>query len=116
MEFPTFEANLGTKVLATEVTQQPEIIWNCDRNGYYTLVMFDCDPLGQNTRLLSELRHWVVGNIRRCDVDKGETIVDYLPASPIIGTGYHRFVFLMFQQVGRINFEEDFIRKTWVLS
>lgn len=106
------DINLGTKVTATEVTDQPEIIWSCHPKAYYTLIMFDCDPLGRNSRLLSEMRHWVVGNIRSCDMSKGETIIDYLPPSPIIDTGHHRYVFLMYQHIRPINFEEPFIRRT----
>lgn len=72
--------------------------------------MFDVDPVGKENRLLSELRQWVVGNIRECDIDLGETIVDFMPSSPPIDTGYHRYVFLIYQHPHEIQFEEPFIR------
>lgn len=112
MEFEAIDTNLGNKVTASQVTNVPIVIWNCDRAAYYTLVMFDCDPLGQDNRLLSEAQHWVVGNIPNCEVEQGETIVDYLPAIPLSNTGFHRYVFLIYLQEGRIHFEEPFIRST----
>lgn len=110
MQFPEFTTRLGNSVHATEVTDEPDISWPCEPRAYYTLVMFDIDPLGPKTRLLSEARHWLVGNIDNCDVRTGQIIVDYLPSSPMDGTGKHRYVFLMFKQLGRINFEEPFIK------
>lgn len=110
MRFERFSARLGNSVFASEVTDQPDISWPCEPRAYYTLVMFDIDPLGPKTRLLSEARHWFVGNIHHCDIDSGEIIVDFWPSSPLEGTGQHRYVFLMFKQTKRLNFEETFIK------
>lgn len=110
VNFPELRVYLGKRVTAAQVTEQPDLVWDCNRDDFYTLVMFDCDPLGQSTRLLAEFSHWIVGNIHECDVHEGQVLTDFLPSSPAADTGFHRYVFLMFKQDGRIHFEEPFIR------
>lgn len=112
MSSSRIEINLGTRIYASQVFSEPTLSWNCDPHSLYTLYMFDPDPLGQMSRLLAEVSHWVVGNIRECDIRKGQVLVDYHPPSPPIDTGSHRYIFLLFKQKGNINFEEQFIART----
>ena len=46
------------------------------------------------------------GNIPNGDVKEGEVVSGYLPPCPVKGTGFHRFVFCLFNQNARCNFEE----------
>lgn len=112
MRWDKGEANLGNILYASQVTDKPAIKWDCDFHSYYTLYMFDVEPLGPNNELLSEAKQWVIGNINKCDLTEGEIIVDYLAPTPLNGTGSHRYVFLLYKQRRKINFEEEFIRTT----
>lgn len=44
------------------------------------------------------------GNIPGGDVNKGETIFNYLQPFPAKGTGYQRMVFILYQQSTEIDF------------
>lgn len=110
MTFPDFSANLGNHCTASQVTPVPKLRWNCDLDALYTIIMFDCDPLGQQTRLLAEVSHWVVGNVKKCDINTGQVLTDWHPSSPPDDTGDHRYVFLVFKHKKEIVFEEPFIR------
>ena len=46
------------------------------------------------------------GNIPDGNLSKGDVISHYLPPCPVKGTGYHRFVFCLFNQTSRCEFEE----------
>ncbi|EOA92702.1 39S ribosomal protein L38, mitochondrial [Anas platyrhynchos] len=46
-------------------------------------------------------------NIPGNDIKAGKEICHYLPPFPAMGTGYHRFVFLLFKQERPIDFSED---------
>lgn len=74
--------------------------------------MFDCDVLGQKNRLLDEGRLWLVGNIHKCNVSKGETIIEMLSPVPLYGSGKHRYVILMYKQTKKLVFEEPQVTKT----
>lgn len=99
------EADLGNILHASQVLEKPDIQWDCDVNNYYALYMFDIDPLGQKNVLLTEGKQWVVGNINNCNLTAGETIADYLPPTPVPGAGDHRYVFILYEQKRRMNFE-----------
>ncbi len=63
-------------------------------------------------------RHWIVANIPGGDVHKGEEISKYAGAGPPKGSGLnlefpnlmivglHRYVFLLFEQKGKIEVKE----------
>ncbi len=45
-----------------------------------------------------------VGNIKGTDFSSGETVVDYLQPFPPYGTGFHRYVFLLYKQSAPMDF------------
>lgn len=110
MEYPSgVSARLGNKLTASDVTEAPEVSWDCDRQNIYTIVAFDPDVLGTGNKLLSEGRLWFVANITDCDVEKGETVVEYLPPIPFYGSGDHRIVVLVYKQNPNVYYEEPFV-------
>lgn len=48
----------------------------------------------------------MVGNIPGGDISKGEVLSDYVGSGPPQGTGLHRYVFLIYEQSGKLNFDE----------
>ena len=67
---------------------------------YYTLIMVDPDA-SRNSKRDSYL-HWLVLNIKGGDqVSNGTELVRYSAPKPPVGTGKHRYIFLLFQQEKR---------------
>jgi phosphatidylethanolamine-binding protein (PEBP) family uncharacterized protein len=48
-------------------------------------------------------RHWVVVNIPGIDFHKGDVLAPYMGPAPPPHSGYHRYVFAVFQQQGKID-------------
>lgn len=47
-----------------------------------------------------------MGNIPGSDVSKGEILSAYIGSGPPEKTGLHRYVFLLYEQPGKIKFDE----------
>lgn len=52
-------------------------------------------------------------NIPGSDIRAGKEMCHYLPPFPAMGTGYHRFIFLLFKQRGPIDFSQDSRPTPW---
>lgn len=109
MKFKKFFAYLGNEASASEVADQPKFSWRCDPDEYYTIYVTDIDPLGRDSPLLREVQLLVIGNIKHCDVSKGEVLTDWFPPSPVKGSGPHRIVAFLWEQKRKIKFEEEFV-------
>lgn len=68
-----------------------------DKDALWTLVL--TNPDGHFTDDNKEYLHWMVANIRGEDIASGETLCDYLQPFPAYGTGYHRYIFVLYRQV-----------------
>lgn len=79
------------KVLSLEATSEPPYvcITRMMMNQWYTLFMFDPDAKGGNKI------HWLLTNIHHSH--RGLTVFRYIPPHPPEKTGYHRYVFWIFQ-------------------
>jgi hypothetical protein len=88
----------GPKMVATK----PKVTWNSYlSNRMWTLVM-----LGQgldNPKIAYD--HWIVGNIPGASIEGGQTIADYIPASPFKDGDLHRYTFVLLSQPGTIDFK-----------
>lgn len=115
IKWPDAECRLGNTFTISRINSVRKFSWDGSPNSYYTLLVVDLDPLGRDNPLLSEVRYWAVGNTDSCDFDAGEVIYDYLPPTPIYDTPPHRFVYLFYKRSSPMNFEESFIKSTWVL-
>ncbi|XP_069697499.1 protein D2-like isoform X2 [Periplaneta americana] len=90
----------------TQVKDVPTVYWNAEKGAYYLLCMTDPDVPTRAKPVRREFRHWLVGNIPDNRVDQGEALSEYVGAGPPKHTGLHRYVFLVYKQPGKINFEE----------
>lgn len=96
----------GSTFTPTQVKDAPEVTWEADQAAYYTLIMTDPDAPSRTEPAQREMLHWLVTNIPRNDISKGNVLADYVASGPPKGTGFHRYVFLLYKQAGRQEFPD----------
>ncbi|XP_063388484.1 phosphatidylethanolamine-binding protein homolog F40A3.3-like isoform X2 [Cydia fagiglandana] len=69
-------------------------------------------PRHQRGAKFREWHHWLVGNVPGNNVAAGETLSAYVGSGPPQGTGLHRYVFLVYQQPGKLSFDEPRLPNT----
>ncbi|KAM8796996.1 large ribosomal subunit protein mL38 [Eudromia elegans] len=95
----------GNMVTPSEASSPPEVSYEVDKGSLWTLLL--TNPDGHLRETDTEYLHWLVTNIPGNDIKSGKEICHYLPPFPARGTGYHRFIFLLFKQDCPMNFSED---------
>ncbi|NWX24884.1 RM38 protein, partial [Aegotheles bennettii] len=95
----------GNIVTPSEASSPPAVSYEADKGSLWTLLL--TNPDGHLREADSEYLHWLVTNIPGNDIKLGQEICHYLPPFPAMGTGYHRFIFLLFKQDCPIDFSED---------
>ncbi|NWR78689.1 RM38 protein, partial [Centropus unirufus] len=95
----------GNVVTPAEASSPPSVSYEADKGSLWTLLLTNPDGHLRDTD--SEYLHWLMMNIPGNDVSSGEEICHYLPPFPAMGTGYHRFVFLLFKQERPVDVSED---------
>ena len=105
---------LGNVIKPSEAVSQPTLSFKKDEeNCFYTLIM--TNPDGHFTEDNAEYLHWMLGNIPSTAnssinpesgeaaminiTHEGENICPYLQPFPPYGTGFHRFVFILYKHV-----------------
>uniref|UniRef100_A0A1L8DS88 Large ribosomal subunit protein mL38 n=1 Tax=Nyssomyia neivai TaxID=330878 RepID=A0A1L8DS88_9DIPT len=76
----------------------------------WTLIM--TTPDGHLEKSTGEYVHWLVTNITNGDVNSGDTIVPYLQPFPARGLGYHRYIFILYKQNAKVNFDKIRVSQT----
>ncbi|CAN1217629.1 Protein HEADING DATE 3A [Linum perenne] len=100
--FNNREINNGCELKPSQVVNQPRVdIGGDDLRTFYTLVMVDPDAPSPSDPSLREYLHWLVLNYydRVFIMITGQEVVCY--ESPRPSVGIHRFVFILFRQLGR---------------
>ncbi|NXP05152.1 RM38 protein, partial [Thinocorus orbignyianus] len=95
----------GNMVTPSEASSPPAVSYEAGKGSLWTLLL--TNPDGHLRDADSEYLHWLVTNIPGNDIKLGKEICHYLPPFPAMGTGYHRFIFLLFKQDCSIDFSED---------
>ncbi|KII65131.1 Phosphatidylethanolamine-binding protein 1 [Thelohanellus kitauei] len=67
--------------------------------------MLDIDANTKTDLKQRESYNWVFANIKGNDVSTGEQWIKYAHPNPPKGSGFHRFVFLIFEHSSPINFK-----------
>ncbi|KAF7282848.1 hypothetical protein GWI33_001984 [Rhynchophorus ferrugineus] len=94
----------GNTLKPDEAASKPVVEFENNDNSLYTLIL--TNPDGHLTDNEKEYIHWFVANIPGNTLDNGETIVEYLQPFPPKGTGYHRFVFVLYKQNKKLDFSQ----------
>jgi len=78
----------------SQVQDKPDFILS-DNSNLYTLIMVDPD-----TAIKGYWLHWMI-------VNNTEEVVPYHPPTPPSGSGPHRYIFFLYKQPSRINFNDN---------
>ncbi|KAF3339570.1 protein HEADING DATE 3A-like protein [Carex littledalei] len=91
----------GREFKPSQVVNQPRVeIGGNDLRTFYTLVLVDPDAPSPSNPNLREYLHWLVTDIpATTGASFGQELLCY--ESPRPSMGIHRFVFILFQQLGR---------------
>uniref|UniRef100_A0A7N0U6K0 Flowering locus T n=1 Tax=Kalanchoe fedtschenkoi TaxID=63787 RepID=A0A7N0U6K0_KALFE len=95
------EVSNGCELKPSQVVNQPRVdVGGYDFRNFYTLVMVDPDAPSPSDPNLREYLHWLVTDIpATTGANFGQEIVCY--ESPRPTAGIHRFLFVLFKQLGR---------------
>jgi len=105
-------AKEGNVLTPTQVKDTPNVTWEADPNKFYALLLTDPDAPSRKEPIYREWHHWLVVNIPGSKVDDGETLSEYVGSGPPPDTGLHRYVFLVFEQSGKLSFSEPKLTNT----
>lgn len=93
----------GNELKPTQVKDQPKFCFGAKPEKLYTLVMVDPDAPSRKDHNLREILHFMVSNIPGKQVEKGDTLAEYIGSGPPQGTGLHRYIFLVYEQKGKLE-------------
>ncbi|KAG6455034.1 hypothetical protein O3G_MSEX009012 [Manduca sexta] len=93
----------GNVIKPKEALNSPTVCYESDNNCLWTLALTNLDGhLHENQK---EYVHWLVANIPGNSIEKGDELVEYLRPFPLKGTGYHRYVFVLYKQNDRVLYD-----------
>ncbi|KAL2101849.1 hypothetical protein ACEWY4_003610 [Coilia grayii] len=95
----------GNQLPAATAAAPPKVTYEAEEGSLWTLLLTSPDEHLQDGNL--EYIHWLVGNIPGNSLSSGQEVCHYLPPFPAKGTGFHRFVFVLFKQEAAINYADD---------
>ncbi|GMI94180.1 FLOWERING LOCUS T, REDUCED STEM BRANCHING 8 [Hibiscus trionum] len=101
VSYATREVHNGVELKPSHVVNHPRVdIGGDDLRTFYTLVMVDPDAPSPSNPNLREYLHWLVTDIpATTSASFGQEVMCY--ESPRPTAGIHRFVFVLFRQLGR---------------
>ncbi|KAJ8952505.1 hypothetical protein NQ318_003301 [Aromia moschata] len=100
------EVKLGNELAPRDVKEIPEIRYDADPDSFYTLILTDPDAPSRRNPTRREWNHWLVVNVPGTNISGGEVITEYVGSAPPKGSGLHRYVFVLFEQPGKLTFNE----------
>ncbi|KAM3959483.1 protein D3-like isoform 2-T5 [Aphomia sociella] len=106
------EVNEGNELTPTQVKDVPTVSWDATPNQLYTLVMTDPDAPSRKEPKFREWHHWLVANIPGNNVAAGDTLSAYVGSGPPPDTGLHRYVYLVYKQPSKLEFDEPRLPNT----
>ncbi|EDW11373.2 protein D3 [Drosophila mojavensis] len=96
----------GVVLTPTQVKCEPRVKWEADPSKLYTLCMTDPDAPSRKDPKFREWHHWLVGNIPGNNLSKGQVLSAFIGSGPPPDTGLHRYVFLVYEQPCKLDFDE----------
>ncbi|XP_031699539.1 large ribosomal subunit protein mL38 [Anarrhichthys ocellatus] len=99
------QVHYGNRLTPTEASSVPQIAFDAEEGSLWTILLTCPDEHLLDNE--AEYVHWLVGNIPGGAVQAGEELCHYMPPFPARGTGFHRYIYVLFKQDGPINFQEE---------
>ncbi|KAL4711660.1 hypothetical protein ACJJTC_003061 [Scirpophaga incertulas] len=93
----------GNVVKPAQALEKPSVNFESEQNELWTLILTNLD--GHLTEHEKEYVHWFIANIPGNQVEKGDTLLEYLQPFPLKGTGFHRYVFVLYKQDGKMDYD-----------
>lgn len=97
--------NFGNELTPTQVKDEPIVSWDSEPGQLYTLILAEPDAPTRADPSDGEVRHWLVVNIPDNSIKDGLAIVQFVGSAPPDGTGFHRYIFLVFKQSAKIDYD-----------
>ncbi|XP_072154759.1 protein D1 isoform X2 [Bemisia tabaci] len=110
------EPDMGNNLRPEQVRFVPDAVtYRYKPESYYCIVMTGLDEPSKAAPTKREFLHWIVGNIIADNLITGEEIAEYYPVLPKKDSGLHRYLFLVFEQKGKVDFKEFLLtnRNDW---
>ncbi|XP_037814785.1 protein D3-like [Lucilia sericata] len=102
-------ANMGEELTPTQVQNPPLVEWSAEKGSFYTLLFTEVDAPSREDTSLKEWRHWLIVNIPENNVGEGDLLYGYQGSGPSKGSGFHRYVYLLFKQPRSLKFDEKYV-------
>ena len=74
----------------------------------YFLIFLDPDTPSYSSSFDKEYIHILIVNIPGSNISAGNSIVRYIAPNPQPGSGYHRFMFLLYKQKDHIDVKTNY--------
>ncbi|XP_076024039.1 large ribosomal subunit protein mL38 [Genypterus blacodes] len=99
------QVHYGNRLTPTEAASVPQVSFEAEDDSLWTLLLTCPDEHLVDGE--AEYLHWLVGNIPAGAVQAGEELCHFLPPFPSKGTGFHRYIYILFKQEALIDFGPD---------
>ena len=96
---------MGKELTPTQVQNPPQLEWSAKENTFYTLIFTEPDAPSRQDHSLKEWLHWLIVNIPEGNATQGDIIFDYQGSGPDKASGFHRYVYLLFEQVEKLHID-----------
>ena len=95
--YKNVKVNNNQYLKPSDASLKPSVYYPAVSNKLYTLIMHDPDaPVGN-------VVHWTIVNIKGSDIKSGKEIIKYKGPAPPSGSGTHRYIFLVYEQLTEIK-------------
>ncbi|EAL69542.1 phosphatidylethanolamine-binding protein PEBP [Dictyostelium discoideum AX4] len=105
--------DMSDKLTPIAVKDKPTIEYLLNQDGseenqYFTLILVSVDEPSKINRLEGEFKQWILVNIKGNNISKSDELVKYIQPLPLIGTGLHRYIFILCKQPSKLDFIGEF--------
>ncbi|KAN0035149.1 hypothetical protein ACTA71_004408 [Dictyostelium dimigraforme] len=105
--------DIGDKLMPIAIKERPGIEYllnqdNNEKNQFFSLILVSVDEPSKINRLEGEFKQWIMVNIKGNDLSKADELVKYIQPLPLIGTGLHRYIFILCKQPSKLDFIGEF--------
>jgi len=99
----------GDTLTVPETKDAPsKVQWDADPAKKYTLMMIDPDATSRSNPVYRSWLHWLVVNIPGNEISEGSVKASYAGPGPPKGTGFHRYVILVFEQTKSVSITKNY--------